>query len=412
MRKLYLLLVLAISVFVLVNCQGKRSAGIQDTPSLQSATATLPMTIESTIPTKDIESSLLTTCLNVSDTVSEHTSFSGKLIIEADNPHTAHLFNLETKTQTPLADGRVSNISVSPDRHWIAYIKDDATTGDEWLIVESEDGLKSFKFSTQSDQWQSISHWLNNEKLLLWNHNAPLDSLVLFSPFTDAKELMPNEYPDILPTDDDWDFYWPSITIYSPSLAELLYVAKEGDSFQPGYSKLVLWNIKDKQVVTEIREFGYSVVPPLWNSEGSGALYVKSVEGYDPPIAHDELFYLSSKGDVRQLTHLIDYFEYARVLNYSLSSDEKYLAMILETRLPNEKDLERKLLILNTLSLQIKDLCLSPDRFTPLIWSPDGNKLAISQSLQAENSRTIVVDVINESGFEIVENFKPRGWLR
>jgi len=405
MRKPYILL-LTISVFMLVNCQGRQSAGTQDTPSLQQATAILPMTNESPILTKGIGSLLLSKCLNVSDNGSEYATLSGRLIIESDVPHATNLFDLETKTQILFDNGIASNVQVSPDRKWIAFIRD------ELLVVQSEDGSKSYEFPTQSEEWQTISHWLNNEMLVLWNHSAPLDSLVLFSPFTGTKEFLANEFPDILPTDDDWDFYWPSITIYSPSLIELLYVAKEEDSFQPGYSKLVLWNIKDKQAVTEIMDFGYSIVPPLWNSNGDGALYVKSVEGYDPPVAHDELFYLSSKGETRQLTHLIDYFEYARVLNYSLSSDEKYLAMVLEIRSKEGNGLERKLLVLDMLSLEIKDLCLFPDRFAPLIWSPDGYKLALSQTPQTGTPTTIVVDIINENVFGIVDNFKPRGWLR
>jgi len=410
MKKLCLLTI--VLVFALIGCQVNQFSEPSVIASSRPATATSPIATGLATLTKDIGSSSITRCLNLLKGPSEGVSFSGRLIIESDDPHTVYLFNLESKTQTLFDDSQVTNIQVSPDRNWIAYIKDDSATANEWLMVQSGDGSKSYKFPTRSEEWQSISHWLSNEVLVLWNHTVPLDNIVLFSPFTGSKEFMPNEYPDILPVDDDWDFYWPSITIYSPSLTELLYVAKEGDSFKPGYSKLVLWNIEDKQAVTEVMEFGYSIVPPVWNSKGDGALFVKSVEGYDPPVAHDELFFLSSAGEIRQLTHLIDNFEYARILNYSLSPDEKYLAMVLETRLLEGRELERKLLILDMLSLQVKDLCLSPDRFTPLIWSPDEYKLTMSQSLQTGNLRTIVVDTINESGFEIVENFRPRGWLR
>ena len=205
-----------------------------------------------------------------------------------------------------------------------------------------------------------------------------------------------------------WDHSWPSSTIYDPSLRYLVYLAKgdtEGDLI--GNQKLILWDLKNDRAITEVDDFGYTLARPLWKSDGSGVVYVKSVAGFNPPEKKDDFFLLSVDGTIKQFTELSDYFSYARIYSSSWSPDENLIAFELVTN----QNAERKLLILNMSTLDIIDLCLSPQPFTPMIWSPDSRYLAYSEELINDSSQTVLVDFVDRTAFVVAGEVLPAGWV-
>jgi len=326
-----------------------------------------------------------------------------------------YFLDMRTGTKRPFSNEEylADNFSVSPNGNWLAYIGGNKSSTTDLLIVQSADGQEQFTYPVNYQEWQSIGYWLDDKTLILWHHASPLDNIILFNPFTGHKDVMGLEYPDILPEDGyGWDQFWPSITIYDPSLQHLVYLATGKDGYKPGNAMLVLWDRKAAHQITKINNLGLTSVYPLWKSNGSGLVYVKSETGVNPHVGADELFFLGLDGKSQQLTKFADYFQKATIYSYSWSPDERSIALNLETNSLEEQGQERHLLVLNTSSLEIIDYCLAPEQFTPLIWSTDSQHLAFSEYLSDQASQTVVIDLINQEAFVVAENLELAGWLQ
>jgi len=206
---------------------------------------------------------------------------------------------------------------------------------------------------------------------------------------------------------------WPSLTIYDPSLQHVVYVGISGSNYKPGNHQLILWDRRNNKPISKINGFGYTPVYPIWKSDGSGVFFVKALIGIDPLIRQDEWFLLNTDGEAKQITKLKELFKSPSIYSASISPDGRFLAFELDTnftRKPGE-DIDRRLLVLDTTTLELTDYCLIPEQFTRLIWSPDSQYLAFSILLK-ENAQTVVLDVINGSTFIVAEHLRPEGWLR
>ncbi len=389
------------------------------TPSVYPAQVNSP----SPAPTATIKSTstaqamLLTKqCLDVSSSPAWDGSLDGILLVTSPTTLSKNYFlDMKTGKRIPLTkndNDLADDFSISPNGNWLAYSGRESRATKDTLIIQSANGQERFTYPQDYQEWQSIAYWLDDKTLILWHHASPLDNIILFNPFTGEKKTMGLEYPNILPLDDDWDFSWPSVTIYDPSLQHLVYLATGKDGYKPGNATLVLWDRNANHAVTEISDFGFTLVYPLWKSDGSGLVYVKSETGMHPPEKAEELFSLSLDGKNDQLTKLGDYFQKATIYSYSWSPDERFIAFDLEGVSVGEQEWKRHLLILDMSNLEITDYCLSPEEFTPLIWSPDSRQLTFSEHLSDENSQTVVIDIIRGNAFVVAENLKPAGWLR
>lgn len=415
--KIYILVLIIFSFLTLNSCRVSPSSEENvPTPTqtyfssqkLPLATPSLPImqTITSSKPM------LTEHCLEISNFPLWGDPLSGKLLLASDSLSGNFFLDMITGKRYPLSQDEgylAGNFNVSPNGDWLAYIgSEGSTSGDDTLVVQAVDGHETLYYPVNFDEWQIIAYWFNNETLVLWNHANPLDNVIFFNPFTGYKEVKYADYPNIIYEDWGWDFSWPSVTIYNPSLKYLVYLAKgniDGDLI--GNQKLILWDLKNGRAVTEVNDFGHTLVRPLWKSDGSGVVYVKSVAGYAPPEKKDNLFFLNLDGTIQQLTELNDYFPYASIFSYSWSPDENLIAFELVTNHVGE----RKLLILNMSTLEIVDLCLSPQPFTPMIWSPDSRYLAYSEEVTNDSSQTVLVDLVDRTAFVVAEEVLPAGWV-
>jgi dipeptidyl aminopeptidase/acylaminoacyl peptidase len=355
-------------------------------------------------------------CIDALYPYSSNNNMSGTLILSSPTLSGNYFLDMDTGTRkviTPNESDLALDFNVSPNRYWIAYIDGGESGATESLIVQSANGQEKFVYPVDRKEWQSIAFWLNNENLALWNHGNPLDSLILFNPFTGDKQVLSNSYPNILPEDSDWDQFWPSITIYDSSLKQVVYLGTNENGYEPGNATLILWNVTKKQQVTKIDKFGYTLVHPIWKMDGSGLALVKSLTGNDPPKRQDELFFLSSDGEIKQLTELSDMYPSPNIYSASLSPDERLLAFEIVTNFSRkvEEPSDRRVLILNMATLEITDYCLTPEQFAHLTWSPDNRFLAFSQPLSGEEIQTVVLDLWKGDAFVIAENLRPAGWL-
>jgi Tol biopolymer transport system component len=388
------------------------------TPPVQSTQmippSPLPVSTATLKPTSTTAATLLTKqCLNVSSSHTWDDSLAGTLVLVSPNLSENYFLDMKTGKKflvTKTEDDLAGDFSVSPNGNWLAYVGGKINEAD-MLVIESADGKERFTYPQDYQEWQSIAYWLDDKTLVLWHHANPLDNIILFNPFTGDKKTMGLEYPNILLEDDIWDFSWPSVTIYDRSLRRLVYLATGKDGFKVGNATLVLWDRNANRPITEISDLGFTLVYPLWKSDGSGLVYVKSETGMHPPEKAEELFFLSLDGKNDQLTKLSDYFQKATIYSYSWSPDERFIAFDLEGISAGEQEWKKHLLILDMSNLEVIDYCLSPEQFTPLIWSPDSRYLAFSQPLSGEDARTVVLDVLKGYALVAVEHLRPAGWL-
>ena len=395
------------------------TVGCESTLAPPTTVFTSPNPTEAIAPTGVIPKTNITRkCSNISISHSWDNPILGTLVLVSSNTRENIFLDMNSGTRYPISKNKndvAVGFNVSPNRKWLAYAgAEDLKTTDS-LIVQSADGQESFRFPINYQEWQIIAYWLNNETLVLWNHASPLDNIILFNPFTGDKQVMRNEYPNIMPEDGGWGHSWPSVTIYDPLLDQVIYLGMSENGYQPYDATLILWNVAKNQQVTKISDFGYTLVHPVWKLDGSGLVFVKSLTDHDPSKRQqDELFFLSSGGEIKLLTKLSDMYSSPSIDSASLSPDARFLAFEIVTNFRlkvGSSNSDRRILILDMATLELIDYCLVPEQFAQLTWSPDSRYLAFSQPLSSEDAQTLVLDVLNGSVFVAAEHLRPEGWL-
>lgn len=125
------------------------------------------------------------------------------------------------------------------------------------------------------------------------------------------------------------------------------------------------------------------------------------------------MVFLSSQGELTQLTQLSALYDSPSIFSASISPNERYLAFEVVTNFKGKTGnvLDRRLLILNTDTQEIIDYCISPEQFARLVWSPDSRYLAFSRPITNKGVQTIVLDVSSGRAFVVANDFLPGGWL-
>lgn len=371
------------------------------------ATATLSATVMPTVAHRLM--TLNQHCLDVSSTpVWDGT---GALVLAPKLLRDSALINMQTGDGSSPVDDEYdpsSYFSQSPNRLWLAYKAINRAENNDVLVIQSADGLERFTYPIDYQEWNSIAYWLDDQTLVLWHYARPRTSIILFNPFTGQKTPMGFDYPEVVSDDWEWQMFWPSVTIYAPSLRYLVYLQEtDGNILDP---KMVLWNREAKQPIATIKDFGYALVYPLWKADESGLVYVKAEQGLEPKRKADEVYFLGIDGQNRQLTRLSDYFSEVKIGTYNWSSNERFLALNVNVRILAQ-EWERRLLVLDLANLELTDYCLKPMDFSPLIWLPDGQQLAFAEQLPDKQLRTVVIDLAKQRAFSVAEDSEPSAWL-
>ncbi len=360
---------------------------------------------------KEQEPTLVTSCLEVLPYNPQTHPLPGKLILKGSGM--TYSIDMESGVKsTFFADKNIGggNFTVSPNGEWIAYVQYiKGEPGNELLRIASFTGKESLTYSINYDEWQDIAYWLNDNTLVLWNHAVfsgdLLDSIVLFNPFTNEKELMPNNYPNMLYDGYTWGKVWPSVTFYSPTLEQVIYLKEPPKSSEFYTPDFILWDRTKGQVVTEIKEFGLTFVYPQWDLAGNNLVFVKSSPDND--FEKDEIYSLTTDGVLKQLTRLSDLYTKVFISSLQRSPDGKFVAFHLR------EGGNYHLMILNISSLQLTDYCLKPGLFMPFYWSQDSRYVAFAQELAtADDTQTVVLDIQEGAAFVVDPDSQPQGWMK
>src|SRR5262249_34934011 len=136
---------------------------------------------------------------------------------------------------------------------------------------------------------------------------------------------------------------------------------------------------------------------PLWTPDGKQFIIATNLDTTHPLASAQEFFAVSRDGEIRQLTHFMDYYQEIEILDdYSLSPNGKLLAFWIRAK-PSQFDNPR-LAVLNIETGEVTNYCIKGDPFPdngvyPDIpaWSPDGTQLlVISRPPEDTKTRRVI----------------------
>lgn len=322
------------------------------------------------------------------------------------------------KLQLPQENGdELSSFVVSPDRKWLVYYAQQSGKSGQWFVI-GNDGklLKQYpgKEYPQGD-WQVVVGWIDDEHLLIskFAKENPYPSIV-FDPFSGKNhdELLPN-FPGIYSGRPwmDWGRYASTETIYNSDLSLVIYPTSA--TTKNPISKIILWDIKAKKTLAEVRDPWASSSTPLWSPRGKDFIV-------DAPIAYeldhpnqDELMRVGVDGKVERLTHLLDLYDEVQILNFSQSLDGRYIALWFYHGASSSNVKIYQLAIFDTKTEQTKIACVNTiARAFPPVWSPSGYQLLAAGYLDnLDNYGTVFIDVENSVLAQVEKGVIPVGWM-
>lgn len=342
-----------------------------------------------------------TNCLEILPALPLDSDRAGLLVLY--NPDTTYLMDMATGMveMLPKNDqvGTLDGSAVSPDGRWLFYqgaASFDATSYSN--VVRSADGMQQVEFTDKDVDYAGLGYWLDNERLALHRINPEgLDWVVVYNPFTDEKQVLKPDYPEII--SDDWErLMWATgITTYDPTLTRVVYLA--GEIFD---SRVVLWDRQSNQAVVEIPDFTHSYRGPLWSPDGTNYIFPISI--FNELVRRQEFFLVNQDGNYKQITDLNKYYSNVKITDFSWSPNGRYIGFWVN----------QTIAVLDVSSGKVTDYCISTSRADalPPFWSLDSQHLVIGVADPGEViSRSILIDLIEGYAAVITEDAVPEGWM-
>jgi Tol biopolymer transport system component len=247
-------------------------------------------------------------------------------------------------------------------------------------------------------------------------------TLLLLNPFTGERQSLPADFPSSEMYSENFFMAWirASSPLFDPTLTRVVYGSGFHDSTNTIHPILTLWDAETDQKVTEIDIWDWGETP-AWTPDGKQFLMAANL---DPRMTRDfaeEFFAISREGDIRQLTHFMDYYKKVDILDsYSLSPDGKLLAFWILTQ-PSLFD-GPQLAVLNIETGQTTNYCIKGSAFADNtyedyagspIWSPDSSQLLIISRPPEDTKvrRVVVVDTLHNYAAKINADMEPQGWM-
>jgi hypothetical protein len=358
-------------------------------------------------------------CLEEKSTYPDNAAPEGVLVL--DWGATSHfLFDLKTRLQAPLIRGtrEIFGLEISPDRKKMIYLDCGSSASESGCveIIASVDGL--ITTIPYRSEWRII-RWLDNEHLIINHDLEPPDSDIVLNPFSGEEVEIPLNLPDpyyaLTPMDTS-----VLLNYLDSSMTRVVYLDTQG------IGRLVLWDIVEEKILTWLP---YPVpndpaVPPpnldlpdSWSPDGSQFVTTSPVGnsvGVDGEPVSEELFSISKNGDKRQLTYLSNEFNMVRITGYRWSPDGLYLtfwAKWAESANQSMDDLDHHFIVLDSVTLEATDYCLSSVSNISSVWAPNSQQLAVNMLSDDRIWRVILVDLRNNFSTPITEDLTVDGWM-
>jgi hypothetical protein len=281
-----------------------------------------------------------------------------------------------------------------------------------------------YKTLPWESEWGAFS-WLDNENLIIRtipqgepnsvvNYNP--DFLVL-NPFTGKMQIVKVDYPNIYNLSP---MVGLRVSAYNLTLTRVVYL--EGGVSGPFY--YVLWDIQHKSQVTNFQISDDFNVIPCWSLDGKQFAFAPSLASKIKEYPSYELFGVTEAGDIKQLTHLTDYYPWVYIEDLSWSPDSRYIAFWFthwqQSEQPSYDTLgDRYLAVLDTTTDLVTSYCISGEKNATIgirkypapLWSPDSKQIVVQSQTEKDSFQAILVDVQDNRAFHIGDNLEPVGWM-
>src|SRR5258706_2209125 len=319
--------------------------------------------------------------------------------------------------------------SVSPNQKWIAYYESEFNQPDANLIVAGVNN-QIYKTLPWESEWGAF-RWLDNENLIIrmisqGEPSSVIDynpDFLVFNPFTGARQIVKVDYPNIYNPSPwpDWDGW--GVSAYNLTLTQVVYL--EGGVSGPFY--YVLWDIQHKSQVTNFQISDDLNAIPRWSLDGKKFAFAPSLVSKIKEYPSYELFGVTEAGDIKQLTHLTDYYPWVYIEDLSWSPDSRYIAFWLTHWQQNENPSydstgDRYLAVLDTTTDLVTSYCINGEKNATIgirkypapLWSPDSKQIVVQSQNTPDsflNFQTILIDIQKNRAFHIGDNLVPEGWM-
>jgi hypothetical protein len=416
-------LLLLCSCFILVSCRiGNSVIAVSTITPIPSLTSTVTPTITLT-PTQTGTPTVAPEvmryqCLEIADYLPADHALKGVIVYNNDDNLYAYLSNQETNGCNffPREEGdRLYDFEVSPGGEYVMYDQYVLRTQEDRSVIATSDGKPIWSKSLTNYYWK----WFDDTHLVLGRSDNEVHTLSLLNPFNGEQKNLPADFPSSEIYSDNFFLAWlhASPPVYNPTLTRAVYPASTHDSTHLLHPIVTLWDMETNQKVVDIdtTDWGDS---PVWTPDGKQFLMAAN---YDPNISDfaEEFFAISRDGEIKQLTHFMDYYKETDILDrYNLSPDGKLLAFWIVAQ-PSLYE-GPQLAVLNIETGEVTNYCIHGDAFADNayepaapIWSPDSTQLLVISRPPEDTKvrRVVVVDVVQNYAAKINADMEPQGWM-
>ena len=397
---------------------------ITPTLKIQPTSTSSPTVQTSLTPTIEISATtalvnpVFVDCIDISKSFQDNMKLEGQLVLGMLGGG-YYLFDLKSSIKTPLLNGNedIFDLDVSPNGSQLLLL-DCSEAQCMGKVVSANGVVNTFP---NKKEWRII-HWLDNVHLAIVHDNEPLNSVIVLNPFTGEELSVELNLPH--------PFYMstPSkksvlISIIDPTMTRVIYFDTEG------LGRIILWDIQKEKILAWL-PFSISIKSPItsigidylhgWSPDGTQ--YITTSPDISSSLIEDifsveELYSITSRGGVTQLTHFGDEYRFVRIREYRWSPDGRYIAFWFQTNIddnPPDGEIYR-LGIIDTTTSTFIDPCLigankDKSAFLP-IWSPNSDQLLLRILDGDGKFRLFILDLPGGKLYQLDEAMFPEGWI-
>jgi dipeptidyl aminopeptidase/acylaminoacyl peptidase len=344
----------------------------------------------------------------------------------------SYQINMATMVMTQMnkPNEALTEFSVSPNGKWIAYDDSELDKNMSYLfhnLIVAGVNNQIYKTLPWESEWGSF-RWLDNEQLIIRTiPQSEPNSIINYNPdflvlnlFTGERQIVKVDYPNIYNLSPMVGFL--GVSAYNLTLTRVVYL--EGGVSGPFY--YVLWDIQHKSQITNFQISDDLNAIPRWSLDGKQFAFAPSLVSKIKEYPSYELFSVTEAGDIKQLTHLTDYYPWVYIEDLSWSPDSRYIAFWFTHWQQSEQPYyatlgDRYLAVLDTTTDLVTSYCINGEnnatigirKYLAPLWSPDSKQIVVQSQVGDDslNFQTILIDIQRNRAFHIGDNLEPEGWM-